>query len=343
MNLRPTLVKLTLGYLLMIMMVSTALSFTVYAVGTRPLDRRVELGQRIFIEEEFPPGFPREEMRPRLNPFVADAVKRRLKVMLVYFNVAVFCLAGVLSYALAKRELRPMEEAFELQSRFTSDAAHELRTPLTAMKAEIEVALRGAALDESETRKLLESNLEEIAKLETLSGGLLKLAQYELGGTGLQTGGVDLVSLVQESVDRVRHQAVRRSMEITLELQQATVTGDRDTLVEMLVILLDNSVKFSGENTTVTVTAARQKHHVEITVADQGYGIEKADLPRVFDRFYRGTLPASRGKVSGYGLGLPIARRIAEVHHGSITLASEPGRGTRATVRLPLAHESRAR
>lgn len=341
MNLRRTLVKLTVGYLLIIMVVSIVLSFTVYAVGTRPLDRRVDLGQRIFIEEDLPPGLPPEPIRPRLNPSVADAVKRRLKLLLIYYNIAVLCLAGVLSYALAKRELRPMEEAFELQSRFTSDAAHELRTPLTAMKAEIEVALRGGGLDRKEARELLESNLEEIGKLEVLSGGLLKLAQYERGGPDFQMGGLDLVSLVEESAGRVRNQAALRNIEIELELQEAVVTGDRDTLVEMLVILLDNSVKYSGEGTTVTVTASRQRHYVEIAVSDQGYGIEEADLPHVFDRFYRGALPASRGKVSGYGLGLPIAKRIAEVHRGSITLSSEPGRGTRAVIRLPLIHEAR--
>ncbi len=337
MNLRPTLIKLTLWYLLLIMLVSGVLSVIVYTGGSQPLNRRVEIGDRIFIEEDIPPGFPPEQMRPRLNPFVANEVKHNLALFLIYFNVGVFCIAGVVSYTLARRELQPVQEAMELQNRFTSDAAHELRTPLTAMKAEIEVALRAGELTEAETRELLESNLEEIGKLDALSSSLLKLAQYEEGAAALEVGVVDVRAVLEEAVGKVSHAANSRGITMSLDIEDSSVTADRAGLVEMLVILLDNSIRYSEDGTAISVSCRREKRHVRITVADRGFGIDSADMAHVFERFYRGKVPASRGQVEGHGLGLSIARRIAEKNRGSVDLESEPGKGTTATIRLPLA------
>jgi two-component system, OmpR family, sensor histidine kinase CiaH len=333
-NFKRALVKLTLGYLVLIMLACGILSVVLYAVGSQPLERRLDLRQRILREEIPPPP----EMFRRLDPLAVDEVKQHLAMFLVYFNIGVFCIAGVLSYSLAKRELKPLEAAMELQNRFTSDAAHELRTPLTAMKAEIEVALRGGDLKDDDTRELLQSNLEEIGKLETLSAGLLKLAQYEEGATLAGAGAVELGEMINESVDRVRRLAEPRGIKLSLEVVEATVPGDRNSLVEMLVILLDNGIKYSDDDTTITVSTELQRRHVVITVADEGYGIDREDVAHVFDRLYRGKLPASR-QVEGYGLGLSIAKRIAEMHRGTIRIQSAPGEGTTVTVELPLAHE----
>jgi len=332
-NFRRTLIKLTLGYMVLIMLVTGLLSFALYKVGSRPFERRIELRQDIF-EEPLPP----HELPPRFEPVAVREVKHNLALFLVYFNVGVLCLAGLASYGLAKRELKPMVEAMELQSRFTSDAAHELRTPLTAMKAEIEVTLRGKDLQADETRELLESNLEEIDKLETLSSSLLKLALYEEGVKKEDLGTIQLSAIVDESVDRIKHSAAARGIKVDLELDDVAVRGDRASLVEMLVVLLDNSVRYSDDDTTITIATRPQKRHAVLTVKDEGYGIEQSDLAHVFKRFYRGRLPAEKKQVEGYGLGLSIAKRIAEMHHGSMEIESAPGEGTTVAVRLPLAH-----
>lgn len=333
MNFRQALVKLTLGYLVFIMLVCGILSIILYKGAPRPLERRLDLRQRIFQEEPFPGEFPH-----RFEPSAVNEVKHNIRIFLIYFNIAVLCLAGLLSYGLARRELKPMAAALDLQSRFTSDAAHELRTPLTAMRAEIEVALRGKDVQAGETRELLESNLEEIGKLEALSSGLLRLAQYE-EGTKTGVGTIELTAIVEESVDRIRHSAAARGITVSPELEEVTVSGDRASLVEMLVILLDNSVKYGDDNTTITVAAQPQKRHALITVRDEGYGISEADQAHIFDRFYRGKVPVSKRQVQGYGLGLSIAQRIAQLHHGTIEIQSEPGKGTTVTVRLPLARQ----
>jgi signal transduction histidine kinase len=335
---KGALVKLTLGYLCLIMLACGILSIILYKGGARPLERRLELRQRIVVEEPFPPM-----MAHRLDPNAVSEVKHRFALFLVYFNVGVFCIAGLLSYGLARREIKPMEEALELQGRFTSDAAHEIRTPLTAMKAEIEVALRGGGLRDEEARELLESNLEEIGKLEALSTGLLKLAQYEEGSGDKAVGTIELGSVIEESLERVRYSAAARGIDLELELEDATVPGDRGSLIELLVILLDNSIKYSDDGTTVKIATHRGKRDALIVVRDEGYGIDKQDLAHVFDRFYRGKVPVSKKQVEGYGLGLSIAKRIADLHHGSIEMQSETGIGTTATVRLPLVRTAHGR
>ncbi|MHB8894266.1 MAG: sensor histidine kinase [Candidatus Geothermincolia bacterium] len=332
MNLRRSLIKLTLGYLILIMLVTGLLSFALYKVGTRPFEGRLEMRQHIV--EEFFPG----EMPPRFETEVLQDAKRRLALFLVYFNIGALCLAGLVSYGLAKRELKPMQDAFEMQSRFTSDAAHELRTPLTAMKTEIEVALRGGEIEGAETRELLASNLEEIGKLEALSSSLLKLAQYEEAAERGEVGALELGAVLEEAVDRVKRSASGREITIALESAGMLVRGDRPSLVELFVILLDNSIKYSMDATTIRVSATAFKRHALVSVTDHGYGISPEDLEHVFDRFYRGQAQSSSEQVAGHGLGLSIAKRIAEIHHGSIELESEVGAGTTVTVKLPLAH-----
>ena len=335
MNFRRAYIKLTLGYMLLIILISGFLSYGIYRGGAAPLERRLELRQDI-IQQEPPP--PNEDLR-RLEPHAVEEVKHRVAVSLIYFNIAVLCLAGLLSYGLAKRELRPMEEALDLQSRFTSDASHELRTPLTAMKTEIEVALRSGDLEARETRELLESNLEEIGKLEALSSALLKLAQYEESVRGADVGKVELTAVIEEAVDRTKGSAEAKKIGFDLHLEGATVPGDRASLVELLVILLDNSIKYSDENTTITISTEHQKLHVLIKVKDEGYGISESDLAHVFDRFYRGKVSEPEKQVVGYGLGLSIAQRIAELHRGSMSIDSELGKGTTITIKLPLARK----
>ncbi len=340
MNFRRSLIKLTLGYMLLIIVISGVLSYGVFRLGSMQLERRLELRQQVMMDDPLMVG-PDPHF---LDPHAVREVKHRLGMSLIYFNFGVLCLAGLISYGLARRELKPMETALDLQGRFTSDAAHELRTPLTAMKTEIEVALRGGELEASEVRELLESNLEEIGKLESLSSSLLKLAQYEEGAQKKSAlGANDVGSVLNEALERVSRTAEARGIKAELVTEEVTVAGDRDSLVELFVILLDNSLKYSDDNTTVTLAAHAQKRQTVIAVKDEGYGISEEDLDHVFDRFYRGKFPAEKKRVSGYGLGLSIARRIAEINHGTIEIHSKPGQGTTVTVKLPLGrHTGRA-
>jgi len=326
MKFKATLIKLTIGYLLLIMLVSGLLSFALYKLGPKPLERRIEFGRMIFREDFEGPKF--------LAPVAIEEVKHRIALSLIYFNIAVLFLAGIFSYTLAKRELAPIQTAMEMQNRFASDAAHELRTPLTAMKTEIEVALRSGKITENEAKEVLESNLEEIEKLQLLSNSLLALSRYD-ESTFKERENVPIKEIVNEAIDRVRQNALDHEIEISTELENAKIPCQRDSLIELFAIILDNSIKYSPRGKRIWVTSKASQKSIEIEVRDEGYGIEEEDLNKIFDRFYRGKAPQVE-KVEGHGLGLSIAKKIVELHGGTIKVSSMPSVGTIVTVTLPL-------
>jgi two-component system, OmpR family, sensor histidine kinase CiaH len=253
---------------------------------------------------------------------------------LIYLNLAVFVGAGLAGYWLAKRTLAPIEAVNEQQKRFVADASHELRTPITALKMETEVALMDTGANATALRAVLESNFEETQKLERLLNNLLRLSQLE--ATELEEGFT--VTPVQEIVDEAIHRthgpAEAKHITVTATVPDAaSVYGDQESVTELLTILLDNAVKYSHEASAITVGTSIHTDHVTISVRDHGVGIEPKALEHIFDRFYR----ADTARTSnGHGLGLSIAKQIADLHHGTITVKSTAGKGTTVLVQLPV-------
>jgi len=334
--LRSATFRLTVSYLAILMSISILFSLVLFNTSSRELGvglhRQMPYLQQLIGDANFPglQSFQDQEL---------EGARHRLELQLVLVNLGIMLAAGGASYWLARRTLRPIEMAFEAQSRFTADASHELRTPLTAMKTEIEVALRDPAMPEAEARQLLQSNLEEVAKLEALSNGLMRLAQHDH-----QTHtSFEAVSLAQVAAAAIEHQngkIKQRAVTISNAVEPLLVMGDREHLAELISILLDNAIKYSPTGATITLATKQHGHLAHFEVRDEGPGIADTDLPRIFDRFYRADSSRSKDKVSGYGLGLSIARQIAELHHGSIEVVSKLGHGTTFTVKLPLAPQA---
>jgi two-component system sensor histidine kinase CiaH len=323
-------VKLTLWYLGIIMVLSISFSVAIYNLSRNELiqnNRR----QNFYLNDRLP--------SPNFNSFnnlrqqdVSEGL-RNLKGSLLVFNLMVLLAGGAASYALARRTLEPIEEALESQKRFTGDASHELRTPLTVMQTENEVALRNSNLSKKEAVEHLKSNLEEVAKLKMLSDGLLKLASFD--NDKALTTAVDMKAVASEALKRHKKIAEAKNIKITNSISSQSVMGDFESLVELTSILLDNAVKYSKEGTEVIIAGQSRNKVAHLSVADQGFGITKKDLPKIFDRFYQADM--SRSGKAGYGLGLSIAKRIAEVHNGSIEVSSAPSKGSTFTLLLPTA------
>jgi signal transduction histidine kinase len=206
------------------------------------------------------------------------------------------------------------------------------------MRSEIEVALREKHLSAADARTLLSSNLEEIAKLETLSAGLLRLARSENGLDPATLSTVPIRSLFEGAVDRFQPQLAARHTKLEVQVGEETAEGDAAGLTELIAILLDNAIKYSPPKSKVTLTSEVSGQFVRLSVADEGVGIKASDIPHIFERFYRADRSRTRGQepVGGYGLGLSIAKRVTDLHHGTITVDSAPDRGTTFRVRLPL-------
>jgi len=228
----------------------------------------------------------------------------------------------------------------EAQNRFTADASHELRTPLTAMRTEIEVAIRDKKMNLLEARELLNSNLEEISKLEVLSSALLKLAKND-GQIAKEFSKVVVSDVIIEAYEKV--ESLAREKEIKIEchpelgsgsLPNVSILGDRQSLTELFVILLDNAIKYSPKNSKIKIVVLEDSKDVSIKISDSGIGIKASDLPHIFDRFYRADHSRNKDKVDGYGLGLSIAKQIVDFHGGNIKAESKAGKGTNFVVKF---------
>ena len=229
-----------------------------------------------------------------------------------------------------------LDDAFRLQRQFTADASHELRTPLTVMKGQIDVALQKEREPEAYRQVLREVN-DEVDRMIRLAGSMLALARADAGEISLALESVSIVDLVSGAVEQVTPMSNQRDVELRqVSGDDVSVWADEDLLLQLLLNLLDNAIKYTPGGGQVTASWSSYDGQVELSVRDTGVGIPDEHIPHLFDRFYR--VDQARGRAeSGVGLGLAISRWIAEAHGGSIHVVSTPGKGSTLTVRLPKA------
>jgi heavy metal sensor kinase len=229
-----------------------------------------------------------------------------------------------------------LEDAFRRQRQFTADASHELRTPLTVIKGQIEVALQRER-DPQAYRHVLQAVNEEVDRMIRLVGSLLTLARADAGQIPITFEPVSLRDVVGAAIEQVQPLASRRRVDLQISPSRpVTLRADDDLILQLLLNLLDNAVKYTAAGGHVTVGWNANGRDVELWVRDTGSGIAREHLPHLFDRFYRVNKARSRAE-GGTGLGLSICRWIAEAHGGSISVESAPGQGTTFRIALPAA------
>ena len=307
-------VQLTAWYLLIIMCISIFFSITIYHGITNEVERSLRI-QRIRL-------YRQNRDMPPIDPQVLEEAKDRIIASLLFINLSILVAAGGAGYFLAGRTLKPIQKMVEDQNRFITDASHEFRTPLTSLKSEIEVFLRGNKDIAKNTKELLQSNLEEVNNLQVLSDNLLELTQYEKPQVALLFETVSIVDVLNSAFRRVSPFAKKKQILLEKKIQNLFVKGDKQSLVQLFVILLDNAIKYSNNKKTVSVTAETTDHAVIVVVKDNGAGIESQDISHIFDRFFRADSSRTKQQASGYGLGLSIAKKIVANHNGSISVES---------------------
>ena len=320
------------------MIISLFFSATIYQTSIKELDRGLRHPTAVFNTIEGPAGvgFPAGIRTQFLNERETQYQEAHDRILnnLILTNILILIGGGALCYYLALRTLKPIEEAHEAQSRFTADASHELRTPITAMRTENEVALMDPKLTLKDARLQLKSNVEELEKLSSLSEGLLRLAQID--NNHLEKTTVSAETITRAAVNRVLPQTEAHNILIKTVMQtDAEVVVDQASATEALVTLIDNAVKYSPDESEVIVRVTQDQRQVFFQVIDTGPGINKEELPHIFDRFYRADSSRTKKSVGGYGLGLAIAKSIADAHHGDITVVSKVKKGSTFTLSLP--------
>jgi signal transduction histidine kinase len=229
--------------------------------------------------------------------------------------------------------LRREREA--LRENFAAIVSHELRSPLAAVQQNLFVTimeLDGVATEEQ--RQRLQRMSSRIADLLALVNRWLRGFSVDVAPLKEGFRPVAVSGPVANAVESVQTEAVRKAVDVVAEADPAAVVmGDEGALTEALVNVVGNAVKYSREGGSVVVSAGRQDGMVVVSVTDSGVGIAAADLPRIFDAFYRGQ--AAESGVAGAGIGLALTRRIVEAHGGSISATSDPGRGSAFVIKLP--------
>lgn len=336
--------KLTMFYFAVLVVFCVVLSFGVRTVTDYELTRGgdAERGAVFQLFKQYYdglndpsaltyPGDPGDQYFVNTQNKQADQTRVRLNRDIFLFDLVLLAAGAILSYWYAGRTLKPIEEAHEQQKRFTSDASHELRTPLASMRLENEVFLRQKGFTEKEAREQIESNLEEVERLEKLATNLLALSQYE--GRDMNHAPQNIVDVVAEAVDRVARNENAKKVRFTQDVMPAKVDVNRESMVELLSILLDNAVKYGPKDGKVEVGGVLRGEVYTLTVSDQGPGIAEEDLPHIFERMYRGD-KARSSKVSGHGIGLSLARKIAEANEATLEASNAPDGGAVFTLKL---------
>jgi signal transduction histidine kinase len=334
---RAALIKLTLLYFLIIMTISLFFSFAIYNVSSGEITRNAGRQQNAIERFGRPGGFQNNPDYLAERELLLTEARDNILNNLVYTNMIILLLGGGLSYFLAGRTLKPIWEAHDSQSRFTGDASHELRSPLAAMKSEIEVALRDPNLSKEEAVTLLHSNLEEVERLRLLSDGLLELSRDN--GKSIKKTDLELNAVIEKVISKIQKTIKSKELHIINDLDESIkihVCGEQ--MEELLTIVLDNAIKYSGEKKTIAIETSTKGKYAIIRIKDEGIGIDTQNLSKIFDRFYRVDQSRTKNKVTGYGLGLALAKKIVTANNGSIIAESRVGAGSTFTIKLPLAH-----
>jgi signal transduction histidine kinase len=318
--------KLTVWYVIILVSISLLFSIVIYSIALS------EVGVRITnLQQSALPTFPSDSpVFDVVREAQIHEAESSLIGSLVITNLVIWFAGGFGSYYLARRTLRPIEEAHEAQSRFTSDASHELRTPLASMKIELEVAMRDPNLKKEEMRELLGSNLEEVNRLTKLSHTLLQLSK--LDHSSIERTPVDLNKQAKIIIDKFSKSASRIKLHGSRKLQ---VLANESNVEELFTILIDNALKYSPEDSTVDITLIKERQMSGFKIVNSGEGISEDALPHIFNRFYRADASRTGSAKKGYGLGLSLAKKIVELHGGELTVSSALNQDTTFQVMLP--------
>ena len=272
------------------------------------------------------------------TPYVAVVVADRMEfedqnaaLLWAFAAAAVAALVLVAGggVVLARKSTAPIERSMEQMRRFMADAAHELRTPVTILRTRTEVAL-GQPRDAARDAAAFQAIEREAERLGGIVGDLLTLARADAGERKVVRGPLYLDDVASQAVAAARALAERKGVSLVVgSFEESRIGGDADLVERLVLIVLDNAIKYTPPGGTVRLDVTARDGRRSVVVSDSGIGIPADQLPRVFERFYRGD--NARSQSEGAGLGLPIARWIADLHDARIIISSDTT-GTRVQI-----------
>jgi two-component system phosphate regulon sensor histidine kinase PhoR len=231
-------------------------------------------------------------------------------------------------------DITDVQRTEQMRRDFVANVSHELRTPLAALKSVVETLAEGALHDESVALEFLRRADSEVDRLVQMVEELLELSRIESGAQPPALQDTDVAALLNDAADRLRPQAERAqiSLQVDLGAELGEARIDRARIERAVLNLLHNAIKFTPPGGSVTLAAERKDGAIRVSVSDTGTGIDAADLPRIFERFYKADQSRAGG---GTGLGLALVKHTVEAHGGSVAVRSEPSQGSEFSFTLP--------
>lgn len=313
--------RLALSYLAIIMTLSLFFSWILFSVFSSQLQKPLSPAEHNF-SQTFSESTDSQFRARRLE--AEDAIFSSLVIL----NLFMLVNGAWMSYALARWTLHPIEEVMEQQQRFISDASHEIKTPLAALLATNEVAFRKKSLDETKMRQILEKNINEVRKLRQLTDDLLQVSHSN--ELNLEKNAFELKQLLDDIIEIHQPLASAKKIRIINDVKSQSVTSFETGVGQIFKILLDNAIKYSPEDSEIVI---KFKNGV-LSVRDHGIGIAKSEQGKIFERFYRSDKARTRSENSGHGLGLSIAKSIADKSNFKLEVVSEQGKGAEFRLRI---------
>lgn len=333
------------------MAVSLFFSLIIYQITTSEIERKIKtVGQKLIIQEitpflaDKPFDFNNKQLKLTGNIKKIEEVleneissaKSGIAIKLAIINFVILIFSTIASYLFSGYVLKPIEENMTMQKNFISSAAHELRTPLTSLKTSLEVALRSKAIKKNKSiYDIIADNLNEVNTIISLSNRLLDLNKYQNDNNIVLTT-FNIKDVIYSSVKRIKHFAENKNIKIKVKSNDIKLNADKNAIEEVLLILLDNAIKYTPKDGEICIENFVKKNTAVIKVSDTGIGIPKKYHKKIFERFFRVDSSRSRHINTGFGLGLSIAKDIIDLHNGNIKVESTPNQGSVFTIELPI-------
>ncbi|MFZ5518081.1 MAG: ATP-binding protein [Candidatus Zhuqueibacterota bacterium] len=291
---------------------------------------------RLLVTASFVDNFPNWTLALfRQNPnLIEDLLASRRSF---YFYVFLL-IAGILVFGLILtiRSVSHELEFVKLKSDFVSSVSHELKSPLTSIRQLAEMLQTGRVPTEERRQKYYDVIVEQSKRLALMISNVLDFAKMEDGKKQFEFESTDMEPFLREAIAEIQQQVSHQEFTITVNIAKTlpTIAIDRNAISQAITNLFDNAIKYSDLIKTVNVDSFLKDGYLHISIQDFGAGISQEEMAKIFDRFYRGNTEFIRSR-KGSGLGLTLVKQIIQAHHGTIEIASEPGRGSTFTIKIP--------
>lgn len=326
-------IRLTVSYLLIVAFISILLSSIIYLtinqVTLESLKKEEKRIERNIIKNSQIPS----PVSIKFSDEAITEVKNRNLSNLVLFNLLILGITGFAGYWVAGQTLKPIEENEIKQKQFISNAAHELKTPITASITSMEVTLRDPNLNLEESKKILKSVIEDLKSLNILVLSLLRFQKTQEIQDKKEIS--DLEKILDKVIITFKPIILQKKLIFNKNLEIKQILVFPNLFKELLLVLIDNAIKFSKSYGEINISSKLVEENIEIDIYDQGLGIPSEKISFIFDRFYKADSSRNKESDNGFGLGLSIAKEIVEKHKGIIECYSEEGKFTLFKIKIP--------